>query len=175
MDIELLRQKKTACYMLLATVLATVVNVALLLGNAVMSIPYCASLPYYLVWLDKAFDNGLQPLGPVIGVNCRTGMLMCFVLLAGWLLLWWLCRDSRRWLKVGMWLVVADSAIMAVLALALFGGFTGFLLEFAIRFAVIWEIRRGLRAWNRLEELSAAVPEESQEEEITDEEPVCPD
>ena len=158
MDLNLLRQQKLARYLLLATVIATVVNVALLLGGGDLMIPYCASLPYYLAWLGKAFDNGLQVVGSYVGEFTRTGMLMCFVLLVVWLVVWYLSRRRLAWLKVGLGLVIADTALLLLIGLLLFGSPVSSLLELIFHGVVIWEIAKGIQAWNQLDAAAQAVP-----------------
>ena len=105
------RQIKLARYMLLATLIVTVLNIVFLLGNIDFYITYCAALPYYLVWFGKLFDNGLY-LGTVNGEFTATGLVMAGIVLAAWLVVWWLSFGSRTWLKVGMVMVVADLGIL---------------------------------------------------------------
>lgn len=144
------RQIKLARYMLLGTVIVTVLNVAFLLGNVDMYISYCAALPYYLVWLGKMFDNGLY-LGAANGEFTATGLLLAGVLLAAWIVLWWMSAGKRMWLKVGMFAVVADLVALLALATVLFGDVIGFLWEIVLHIAVIWEMYQGLKAWKQKE------------------------
>lgn len=148
------RQIKLARYMLLATVIVTVLNIVFLLGNTDLYISYCAALPYYLVWLGKLFDNGLY-LGAVNGEFTATGLVMAGVLLAAWLVLWWLSMNSRTCLKVGLIAVVVDLVLLIGLALALFDNWMDCFWEAALHLAVIWEISQGLNAWKRKEEYLA--------------------
>lgn len=159
----LLRQIRLSRYMLLGTVIATVVNTALLLGNAEFFIPYCAALPYYLVWFGKAFDNGLALDGPVIAEFTHTGLLMCFVILVLWLVVWYFSRHSLAWLKAGMGLVIADTGLLGILVLLFFGNPISFFMEFVLHAVVIWEIWRGIKAFPHLAEqqMSRQVQEES--------------
>ena len=167
-----LRQRKLASYMLLATVIATVINVALLLGNGDLNIPYCASVPYYLVWLGKAFDNGLNLAGQNLGDYTLTGMVLCFGLLVPWLVVWFLSRQSRAWLWTGLGLVIADTALLLILALALFGSPMTCLLELALHGAVIWEVSKGLNADAQLRALAmdgSVMEQQPTREEIVEE------
>ena len=148
------KQIKLAQYMLLATVIVTVLNLAFLLANVDMFISYCAALPYYLVWLGKVFDNGLY-LGAANGEFTATGLVMAGVLLAAWLVLWWLAKDSRKWLKAGMILVAVDLGLLVVISLLIFGDPLECLWEVLIHIAVIWEMSQGLKAWKRKEEYLA--------------------
>ena len=162
------RQIKMSRYMLLGTVIITVLNIAFLLGNADMYISYSAALPYYLVWLGKMFDNGLY-LGAVNGQFTATGLVMAGVLLGGWLLVWWLARDSRTWLKVGTIAVGVDLVILLVISTVLFSSPLSCLWEAIIHIAVIWEMGLGLKAWK---ERDAALAAQlcQQEEPIREEE-----
>lgn len=155
------RQIRLAQYMLLGTVLITVVNIAFLLGNLDMYISYSAALPYYLVWLGKIFDNGWY-WGTVNGQYTATGLVMAGGLLAVLLVLWWLARGSRRWLKAGMWVIAADLAVLVIMAFVVFADPLSCFWEAVIHAAVIWEMRKGLKAWTQMEAQAArqAVPEE---------------
>ncbi len=144
------RQIKLARYMLLATMIVTVLNVVFLLGNVDLYISYCAALPYYLVWLGKLFDNGLQ-LGALNGEFTATGLFMAGILLAVWLVVWWLSFGSRTWLKVGLILVALDLGILLAVAVVLFGNPISCLWEIIIHAAVIWEMAQGLKAWKQRE------------------------
>ena len=145
------RQIKMARYMLLATLIVTVLNVVFLLGNVDFYISYCAALPYYLVWLGKLFDNGLQ-LGAINGEFTATGLFMAGMLLSVWLAVWWLSFGRSAWLKVGLILVMIDLGILLVAAVVLFGNPVSCLWEIIIHVAVIWEMARGLKAWKQMEE-----------------------
>lgn len=157
------RQINLAQYMLLGTVIITVINIAFLLGNVDMYISYSAALPYYLVWLGKIFDNGWL-VGTLNGEFTATGLLMAGILLAMWLVLWWLARGSRRWLQVGLWVVVADLVALAVVALVLMSNPLSCLWEAVIHGAVIWEIHQGVKAWKQMDAALARQQEMPQEE-----------
>ena len=144
------RQIRLAQYMLLGTVIVTVLNLAFLLGNSDMFISYCAALPYYLVWLGKIFDNGWY-IGTVNGQYTATGLVMAAVLLALLLVLWWLSQGSRRWLKVGIWVIGIDLAVLVILAFVIFADPVSCLWEAVLHVAVIWEMRQGLKAWQQLD------------------------
>ena len=176
------RQIKLARYMLLGTVIITVVNMAFLLGNVDMFISYCAAVPYYLLTLGKLFDNGYMP-GNVNGEFTATGLVMAGVILAVYLVVWWLARDSRKWLQVGLWLIVADLAALIVMGFVLFSSPLECLWEAVFHVAVIYEMAQGLSAQKKLEAALAKAraeaaqqedlpAEETQEEEAPEEAPV---
>ena len=170
------RQIKTAQFMLLGTVIATVVNAAFLLGNMDMFISYCAALAYYPLWLGKLFDNGYA-MGIVNGEFAATGMVMTGVVLAVYLVIWWLARGNRRWLKVGLWLIVADLVFLIGLSLVLFANPLSCFWEAVVHGIVIWEIGQGLRAYKKrgdalakaAAEAAAAAQAAAEEETVTEE------
>ncbi len=146
------RQCKTAQYTLLATVVATLVNVALLLAEADLFIPYCAALPYYLIFLGFYFD------GYVLSTFTLTGMVMAFVALAVWLLVWWMSRDRCRWLKAGMILVIVDTVILAIFAFVFLEDPSSCLWEGLMHLAVIYELYVGVSACKQLQSPPAPDP-----------------
>ncbi len=150
--LALARQRSTAQYMLLATVLTTVANIILLLANSTFMIPYCAALPYYLTMLGNYFD------GYAFGTYTATGMAMAFVLLAIWLLLWWKSKNSARWLKAGMVAVIIDTVLLAVFAFVFLEDPASCLVEGLLHIAVIYEIHVGLKAHRQLQQFQAQPP-----------------
>lgn len=142
----LVRQQKTASYMLLATVLTTVVNIFLLLIQADFFIPYCASFPYYLTYLGYGFD------GYAFGTNTTTGMVLAIVPLALMLLTWFLSERSLGWLRFGQILVIADTVFLAVFALAFLSDPGSCLFEGLLHAVVIYEIHLGLKAGKQLQQ-----------------------
>ena len=127
---------KLSRYMLLGTAILTLLNIGFLLGNLDMYVSYCAAAPYYLVWLGKLFDNNMA-LGSLNGEFTATGLVMAGVLLTGLLLLWWLARDSSKWLAVGLWVIVIDLVLLLVLALAVFADPMGIFWEAVLHLAMI--------------------------------------
>lgn len=144
----LTRQYNLSCYMLLATVIATVINIIFLLANADIFIPYCAALPYYLVFLGHHFD------GFAISTYTATGMVLAFVGLAVWLLVWWKSKKHPGWLKAGMVLVILDTLILAIVAFVFLENPASCLFEGLLHIAVIYEIYVGCRSRKRLDMLA---------------------
>lgn len=165
---QLLRQQQLGHYMLLATVIATVVNIALLLGNATFYIPYSAALPYYLTVLGFYFD------GNTLSTYTATGMVMAFVALAVWLLVWYLARGSRRWLRVGMILVILDTVMLALFAFGFLADPAGCLLEGVIHIVAIYEISRGLSAYKQMDQLQTKFAQAQAEQALFQEESAFP-
>lgn len=134
------RQLKTAQYMLLATVIATVVNIVLLLSRSDMYIPYCAAAAYYLILLGYYFD------ALTLSTYTATAMVMAFVILALWLLVWWKAKRSTAWLKVGMILSIVDTVAFGAYVFLFTQDPIFNLLEGVMHIAVIYEIYVGLKA-----------------------------
>lgn len=150
----LIRQYQLACYMLLATVIATVADIILLLAGADIFIPYCAALPYYLTFLGHYFD------GYTISTYTATGMALAFVCLAIWMLIWWKSKKHPGWLKFGMVLVILDTLMLAIVAFVFIEDPASCLFEGILHIAVIYEIYVGCRSRKRLDLLAqqAAAP-----------------
>lgn len=150
-----------AQYMMLGTVVVTVLDVVLLLANADIYVPYCNALAYYAVLLGKVFDNSFILAGTQIGEFTYTGMAVCFVVLAVLLVIWWLGKRSARWLKVAMGVVIADTVVLVAITLALFGEPISGLMEIVLHGAVIWEIWQGIKAQKQIDKLDAMQQQET--------------
>ena len=143
------RQYSMACYMLLAGVIATVVNILLLLAGADLFIPYCSSFSYYFVFLGFHFD------GYVLGTFTTTGLIPAFIGLAVLVLVWWKAKCHPGWLKAGMVLVILDTVVLALVALVFLENPFSCLFEGLLHIAVVYEIHVGCRAWKRLQQQEA--------------------
>ena len=142
------RQVNMARYMLLGTVIITVVNLALLLAQADVYIVYSASVPYYLGWFGWVMD------GYVVGQMTRMGMLLAATVLAVYLLVWFLAGGRPVWLKVGLGLLIADTALLLALVLWMDGSILAFFWEFALHGAVIYELVMGISAQKKLDAMA---------------------
>ena len=142
------RQVNMARYMLLGTVIITVVNLALLLAQADVYIVYSASVPYYLGWFGWVMD------GYVVGQMTRMGMLLAATVLAVYLLVWFLAGGRPVWLKVGLGLLIADTALLLALVLWMDGSIFAFFWEFALHGAVIYELVMGISAHKKLDAMA---------------------
>lgn len=138
------QQVKIARYMLLGTVIATVVNLALMLAGSELYIVYSAAVAYYLGWFGWVFDGG------VAGQLTAIGMGLAAVVLAVYLLVWYFAGSRVFWLKVGLGLVATDAAALLALVLWMGGGLMSFFWEFALHGAVIYEIYVGIAAQKKL-------------------------
>lgn len=144
-DIRRLQQQvKIARYMLLGTVIATVVNLALMMAGSEVYIVYSAAVAYYLGWFGWMFDGGIA------GQMTAIGLGLAAVVLAVYLLVWYLVGNHPFWLKVGLGLVAADAAALLALVLWMGSGLVEFLWEFLLHGAVIYEIYVGITAQKKL-------------------------
>lgn len=146
------RQQKTARYMLLATVIASVVNMILLVVQADIYIPYCAAVPYYLTFLGHYFD------GYTFSTYTTTGMVMAFVSLAVWLVTWWMAGSSRGWMRFGQILTILDTVFLAIFAFVFLSDPASCLLEGLLHIVVIYELHVGLKAGKRMAQLKQQPP-----------------
>ena len=149
---QLLRQLSMARYLLLATVIATIVNMFLWVAQSEFVIPYCAILPYYLTILGYLFD-GLTP-----GTYTVTGMILSLSLLSLWLLAWWKSKRRSAWLKVGLVLGILDTAILCLYAFIITATPSAFLMEMLLHGAVLYEIATGIKAEKQLRQFSGYEP-----------------
>lgn len=143
------QQWNIAHYLLLGTVIATVVDLILLLANASFFIPYCAAVPYYLTYFGFFFD------GWQVGTYTITGMIMAFVGLAVYLVLWWVTKRHTKWLWAGLALLIVDTLGLAAIALLFMESPLSCLLEFIFHIVVIYEVAVGIRADKRLRQAAA--------------------
>ncbi len=153
------RQASMGRYMILGTVIVTVVNIVFLLLNGEFYITYSAALGYYLPWLGKLMDNHyLSILGPN-GIYTRTGLVMGAVVLAVLLVLWWLAKADTKWLKAAIGLLVLDTAALVLLAATLFAdGILSVIWDLVIHVAVIWEMGKAVSARSMLQQLPLEEP-----------------
>ncbi len=156
------RQVSTGRYMILGTVIITVVNLISLLLNSDLYISYSLDLGYYAAWLGKYADNGFLSDMGVNGHYTRLGLLVAFVLLAALLALWVLAKQSMKWIKVAMGLLIVDAVALAVFASIYFqAGILAVLWDLVIHIAVIWEMGRAISSEKMLQELPETEPKAS--------------
>ena len=142
--IALQKQQKTAQFLLLGTVITTVINIVLLLANGSFGIPYSSAIAYYLTFLGFYFDSF------VLGTYTATGMVMGFVVLAAWLLIWWMSKKQVGWLIAGLVMVCVDTAFLALFALVFLENPGECLWEGLLHVVVIYQISIGIKAMKTL-------------------------
>ena len=138
------RQVKMARYMLLGTVIITVINLALMMANSDIYIVYCAAVPYYLGWFGWLLD------GATVGHMTVIGLVLAGIVLAVYLLVWFLAEDRPLWLKIGLGLLIADTLAMLGLAFFLSDNIMDFFWELALHGAVLYEMILGVSAQKKL-------------------------
>ncbi len=154
------RQVNMGRYMILGTVIITVVNILLLLCNADFYITYSVAISYYLVALGKGFDS---PTLAVNGTYTMTGLAMAMVILAVYLVFWFLAKKNILWIKVSMGLLIADAVILVLFVAGASGDLADCLWELVIHVAVLWEMGKAVSAQKQLDHMY--VPEEPLPEE----------
>ena len=153
---RLQQQVKIARYMLLGTVIATVINLALLLAGSEMYIVYSAAIAYYLGWFGFLFDGGIP------GQMTAVGLALAAAVLIGYLIAWYLASDRPVWLKIGLGMVALDAILLLALVIWMGSGIMAFFWELALHGAVIYEIYLGITAQKKLSGLpQQAAAEES--------------
>lgn len=138
------QQANMARYMLLGTVIATVINLVLLLVNSDFYIVYSSAVAYYLGWFGWLFDGGIP------GTMTAIGLTLAAIILVSYMLVWFFAKNSIAWLKAGLVMVAVDAAVLVALILLLNAGLTNFLWELALHGAVIYEIVMGISARQKL-------------------------
>ena len=145
---KLQQQVSIARYMLLGTVIATVVNLVLLLAGSDFYIVYSSAAAYYLGWFGWLFD------GNTVGSLTVIGFGLAAVVLAVFLLTWFLASKNKLWLTVGLGLIIADTLILIILIILFESEWMAFFWELALHGAVIYEMFQGISACKKLEALS---------------------
>ncbi len=145
------QQANIGRYMLLGTVIATVINLVLLLAKSDFYIVYSSAVAYYLGWFGWIFD------GSTAGTMTAIGLALAAVVLAGYMLVWFFAKNSITWLKVGLVMIAVDAAALVALIFLLDAGFMNFFWELALHGAVIYEMVMGISARQKL---SAFPPQE---------------
>ncbi len=151
------RQIGTGRYMLLGTVIITVLDLVFLLCEVDFYIFYCAAAAYYPVLLGLSFDS--QVGTGAIGSYTFTALSIAIIILAGFLLLWYMAKRSILWLKVGIGALAVDTALLAALYLWLHMDLFDCLWELVLHGAVIYEMIKAVQAHAALAQLGEPSPE----------------
>ncbi len=152
------RQVNMSRYMILGTVIITLVNYILLFTRADFYITYSAAVPYYLAWLGLGMDNNFAPVWNVAGTYAFTGLVMGLVILIGYMLLWWFAKKDILWVKVAMGLLIVDTLALLFFAFAVLDNPITRIWELVIHVAVIWEMKKGISAYNQLHTMQTETP-----------------
>ncbi len=147
------RQMAMGRYLILGTVLITVVDLICLLCGSNFYISYSMAAAYYPVFYGMAFDNGFVLPGTQVGIFARTGLLIGFLVLAVLVVLWVLAKKKDLYLKIAMVLIGLDALIpIAIWAMGSWES-SPVLWELVIHAAVLWEMGRAVSAQKQLQAL----------------------
>ena len=139
-ETKLTPQGAMARYLLLGTVIITVIVLAELLKASDLYIPYYAAVPYMLVQFGMIMDG-------IGGGNMTTvGLILAGVILAGYLLIWFMAADRPGWLKAGLVLVIADTVLFVGVSLLMDMTLMDIVFELFLHGVVIYEIFAGVKA-----------------------------
>lgn len=138
------QQANMARYMLLGTVIATVINLVLLLADSDLYIVYSSAAAYYLGWFGWLFDGGIP------GTLTAIGLALAAIILVGYMLVWFFAKNSITWLKVGLVMVALDALVLVILIFLLDAELMNFFWELALHGAVIYEMVMGISARQKL-------------------------
>ena len=148
---HLQQQLSIARRTLVGVVVMTVINLVLLLTNGDMYLVFSASVPYYLTFLGKMIDNGF---GEMVknGTYTATGLVLSLVILAVYLLPWFLSKKKGSWLYVGAGLLCLDLLALIAVSILLFESITGTMVDILIHIVAIVQIGKGAGAYKKLKE-----------------------
>ena len=133
---------------LLLVVALTVLNLGLVFAGTNTYLLFSASGPYYLTIMARGFD-----LAAYGSVNCGytwAALAASAVVLALYLVCWYLSKKQNNWLMMGTVLFVLDTIFLVVLCRFVFGGFTESILDFLMHGWVLYELTVAIRAGKKL-------------------------
>jgi hypothetical protein len=141
---------------LLGMIVMTVVNLGLLLGDGDTYLLFSASVPYYLTWFGKAMDNGIGSLlWQKNGIYTMTGLAVSLVMLAVYLLPWFLSKKKGSWLWMAFGLLCLD--LLALVGVALLVGFGSVTADLLIHIVLLYQIGKGASSYKKLKDLPPEV------------------
>ena len=149
----LLRQVANGRYSLLLIVVLTVVNLVLTLLDTGRYFLFSASVPYELVSLGMAFDNGFSDGAWSVGTLTFTGLVIALVIVAVYLLCWLLSKKHAGWLTAALVLFIIDTVALVVVAFALYDNPASQLVDLLLHVWAIVELVQAVRGNKKLQEL----------------------
>ena len=153
----LLRQVANGRYSLLLIVILTVVNLVMTILDTGRYFLFSASVPYELVSLGMAFDNGFTDgAWNVRGTLTYTGLVIALVIVAVYLLCWLLSKKRAGWLTAALVLFIIDTVALVVVAFALYDNPASQLVDLLLHVWAIVELVQGVRGSKKLKALSPA-------------------
>lgn len=156
---------------LLVVVVFTVLNVVLLLIGSNRYFLFSATIPYYLTFFGYMFDYY------TVGTYTLTGLTMAVLPVAAMALCWFMSKKDSRWLKGAVAVFGLDTAAMVAL-LIWSGDASGVIIDIVFHGWVLYSLVCGVKADSRLKAIEAqkaAMPEEPDSEENSEEIPTEPE
>ena len=142
----LLRQVNNGRYSLLLIVIFTVLNLVLTILDTGRYFLFSASVPYYLVFLGMAIENGfVYGAWNVKGTLTYTGLVIALVIVAVYLLCWILSKKRAGWLTAAL-----------VLVFSLYDDPASQLVDLLLHVWAIVELIQAVRGSKKLRELPPA-------------------
>ena len=148
----LLKQMAGARASLLAVLIFTVVNLAMLLLETDRYFLFSASVPQYLTAFGMGFDLGLGYWG--FGPFTAIALVVSAVVLVLYLLCWLLSKKRPGWLIAALVFFIIDTVALLVVSLLL-EILTENILDLVIHAWVLFELIQGISANNKLEKMIA--------------------
>lgn len=150
----LLRQVSNGRYSLLLIVILTMVNIVMTLLDTGRYFLFSASVPYHLVFLGMAFENGfVDGAWDVRGSLTYTGLVIALVIVAVYFLCWLLSKKRPGWLTAALVLFVIDTVILVILAFVLYDSPVSELMDLLLHIWAIVELVQAVRGNKKLMEL----------------------
>ena len=150
----LLRQVANGRYSLILIVILTVVNLVMAILDTNTYFLFSASVPYYLVFLGMAIENGfVDGAWNVKGSLTYTGLVIAVVIVAVYLLCWLMSKKRSGWLTAALVLFIIDTVALVGIAFALYESPTTKLVDFLLHIWAIVELVQAVRGSKKLLEL----------------------
>ena len=146
----LLKQTAGARASLLAVLIFTVVNLAMLLLETDRYFLFSASVPQYLTAFGMGFDLGLGYWG--FGPFTAIALVVSAVVLVLYLLCWLLSKKRPGWLIAALVFFIIDTVLVVSLLLEIL---TENILDLVIHAWVLFELIQGISANYKLEKMIA--------------------
>lgn len=148
------RRAANGRHSLLLIVIFTAVNMVMTLLDTGTYFLFSASVPYHLVLMGMAFDNGFADgAWNVRGTLTYTGLVLALVILAVYLLCWLLSKKHTGWLTAALVLFIIDTTALVILAFVLYESPISQLMDLLLHIWAIVELIQAVRAAGKLKTL----------------------
>ena len=153
----LLKQTAGARASLLAVLIFTVVNLAMLLLNTGTYFLFSASVPFFLTRFAWGMDQDMYYLGLTsnsIGMYTYIALVISAVILVLYLLCWLLGKKFPGWLIVALVFFIIDTVVLLVVSLLL-EILTENILDLVFHGLIVFQLIQGISANYKLEKMIA--------------------